>query len=1088
MPLNVRGSDSLYFKTGIDVTGLRTGATKAKGILAGLRSSITKMDVFAALGIGAAYVFARMGKAAYQFSRDFEHSMLEVSTISKMVADNFEGMSQKVINMSKRFPEDAIVLSKALYQIASAGYAGAESFGILEESAKLATAAVTDTFTAADAITSVMNAYREEVDGAAEVSDKLFTIVRLGKTTMSELGPEITMVTGLAAQAGVSFDELSAVIAESVKTLKTPIAMTGIRGMLNAILQEPTDDAKELIETLRSVGFEFSLEAVRSKGFVKFMQELNVATNGNIALLQKLFPNIRGLTGLMSVMTDKGNNLVGTLDEIKKSAGATNDAFTIMSESTANKWKIFENNTKSVLKPLGDWILDWANTQVGSINKIFEEIDRRLAENMKARSKTGEFWEELFGKKALEFKENPPTFMPPGMVLPTIDIEKQLKKIKKTFAELGIEVEGVDYRFRAMFAATGEAKWRIYEGLVNDTAAAMENLGKVTEETAKKTTAPEETGETPAKRYPENAFAFLGTPKIAFAGYKHEIDQFLSDIKTRIDEIDKATTGMKKKEEQKLSDILKDTRKMNQLQLKDYAKYLEEKIKLAEGNVALQITLQKELADVIDKQHEKEIENIRELSNVLGKLGDSISDFDAGLGKMATELSDRLSTISEMAAAPGKWGQVLGILEVASGIGQMFQQIADSGGSSINVMEKLESQLASVNEQIDRQISSIKDLDDIYKAYSKTLNEAATLKNQLLGADVYALSGTYKGGSVSLEDFLKDINMDLDTFLSTMSLLNDQFSFNGEILALTGEEIRALGSDYVDLMETAESLYAQWQADITGTTAESIADSITAGFMDGLDSAQMFGDKFEDIMKTALINTFKRQILLDYLKPFYEEFTTASEGGLTEQEIGVQRGRWITIMGAMSEQWKDMEEFFETVGFDMGDPTKTGLSGAMQGMTEQTAGLLAGQFNAMRMNSVQLNKIIEADTNRHLLAISLKDSIIANHLNEIKTSEWASKGITTQNEKHLSAISLKNSTISNHLNEIKVCGWDSKGILNRMADRADDILIINTQIADNTSYNRHLESIDNKLGGGSSVAKTPEQLAIEQIIRAVGGV
>ena len=233
---DVRGSDSLHWKTGIDTGGLKKDSQSVKGILRGLMGSISAMDVFAAIGFGAALAFKKATKEAYNFARDFEHSMLEVATISTMVENNIEGISDRIVEMSKTLPDTAIGLSKAMYQIASAGYAGAESFNILEESAKLATAAVTDTFTAADAITSVMNAYGDAVSGAAEVSDKLFTIVRLGKTTMKELGPDITTVTGIASQAGITFDELSGIIAESVKTLKTPIAMTGIRGIMNAIL------------------------------------------------------------------------------------------------------------------------------------------------------------------------------------------------------------------------------------------------------------------------------------------------------------------------------------------------------------------------------------------------------------------------------------------------------------------------------------------------------------------------------------------------------------------------------------------------------------------------------------------------------------------------------------------------------------------------------------------------------------------------------------------------------------------------------------------------------------------------------------
>ena len=115
MALNVRGSNSLFWKTGIDNTGLQQGSMKAKGILGGLASSITKMDVFGALAIGAAVVFQKMTRTVYKFSSDFEDAMLEVSTISKMVTNDYEGMSLRIIEMSRIFPEKEVVLTKALY-------------------------------------------------------------------------------------------------------------------------------------------------------------------------------------------------------------------------------------------------------------------------------------------------------------------------------------------------------------------------------------------------------------------------------------------------------------------------------------------------------------------------------------------------------------------------------------------------------------------------------------------------------------------------------------------------------------------------------------------------------------------------------------------------------------------------------------------------------------------------------------------------------------------------------------------------------------------------------------------------------------
>jgi TP901 family phage tail tape measure protein len=364
MALNT--GQSLYWKTKIDNQGLRKGATESKGILRSLSKNITGMDIFAGLGISAAAAFAKMSKEAYDFSKEFESAMLEVQTISEAVQKNYAGISKEIIEMTKTVPENAKNLAKGLYQIVSAGYDGAESMNILRQSAELAVAGVTDTFTAADAITSIMNAYGEAAGNAQNVSDKLFTTVRLGKTSMRELGPEITTVTGLAAQAGLAFDDLMAIIAQGVKTLKTPEMMTAIRGMLTAII-DPSEEAKKVIKDL---GIDFSVAAVKSKGFVQFLKDIMEATDGNIEKMSQLFPNIRGLAGVFSVATEEGEALNKALEAMENSAGATTKAFKTMMDSTENQLAILHNNVMAKLKPLGDSMLSFMNNIARGINDV----------------------------------------------------------------------------------------------------------------------------------------------------------------------------------------------------------------------------------------------------------------------------------------------------------------------------------------------------------------------------------------------------------------------------------------------------------------------------------------------------------------------------------------------------------------------------------------------------------------------------------------------------------------------------------------------------------------------------------------------
>src|SRR5690606_34834995 len=109
--------------------------------------------------------------------------MKEVATISSEVREKFGAFSDELINLAAQGPDDAVALAKAYYQIVSAGYDGAKGLELLRVSSEAATAGITDTQTAADGITTVLNAWGKSFEEAELVADIMFKTVEKGKTT-----------------------------------------------------------------------------------------------------------------------------------------------------------------------------------------------------------------------------------------------------------------------------------------------------------------------------------------------------------------------------------------------------------------------------------------------------------------------------------------------------------------------------------------------------------------------------------------------------------------------------------------------------------------------------------------------------------------------------------------------------------------------------------------------------------------------------------------------------------------------------------------------------------------------------------------
>ena len=321
MPLNVSGEDSLFWRTGLDNTFLGRGITQAQGLLTRFASRVSALDVFAGLAISATVAFGIVARRAFTASKEFETAMREVASISQTVQTNFEAISESVIALSTEVPQTAVELTRALYQIVSAGFDGADALQVLEVSAKGAVAGVTDTATAADGLTTVMNAFRKETFEVGAVADVLFQTVRLGKTTFEELSSTIATVAPLAAASGISFEELAAAIATLTKSgTPTAEAMTQIRAAILSLTTALGDGWQETM-TLQEA-----------------MQELARRAGGSQSALRELTKRVEAMTAVLGLTGE--NTETATLDLIamQNAAGSAGEAFEIMAATTENQF------------------------------------------------------------------------------------------------------------------------------------------------------------------------------------------------------------------------------------------------------------------------------------------------------------------------------------------------------------------------------------------------------------------------------------------------------------------------------------------------------------------------------------------------------------------------------------------------------------------------------------------------------------------------------------------------------------------------------------------------------------------------------
>lgn len=279
-----------------------------------------------AVGAGAVAGFAAKGIADFA---GFQQQMNEVFTLLPGASqETFDRLTADTKNFAKEFgvlPDDVV---PALYQALSAGVPEGNVFDFLEVAQKAAKGGVTDLETAVDGLTSVVNAYGEDVIEASKASDIMFTAVKLGKTNFEELSGSLYNVAPIASSLGVNFESVGAAMADlTAKGTPTSVAATQLKAAFSELGKEGTK-ADTAFRELTGVGFTQFLESEGNLASA-FAAMTQGAEDAGISVLD-MFGSIEAGQAVLSLAGDGGEAFAETLGEMMNSAGATDAAFETM--------------------------------------------------------------------------------------------------------------------------------------------------------------------------------------------------------------------------------------------------------------------------------------------------------------------------------------------------------------------------------------------------------------------------------------------------------------------------------------------------------------------------------------------------------------------------------------------------------------------------------------------------------------------------------------------------------------------------------------------------------------------------------------
>jgi TP901 family phage tail tape measure protein len=377
----VKKTNAELNKTQKATQGIGNAFTKLKGkISSAFSSNIASITAT----LGATALLAQGIRKTITSYKDLDTGLRNVNSIIGVSKEELNGYKDSILDMQATTGATTKELTEGFYQLVSAGVEAKDSMATLEVATRAGIAGLSDTSTAVDGLTTVMNAWKIESDDAERVADIMFQTVKLGKTTFGEIASAISQVAPLSASMGVSFDEISAALATLTKQgTPTGMAITQIRGALIAMNSKLGDGWSNIYT------------------FNEAAQEMVKRAKGSQNELKNMVGRIEGVNGILGVTGANAKMAASDFDSMRGSFGAMNKAFIEQSESIEFKINKLDGAMISLSSTLVDTFAESLTTLIDNFTGGLEILTGKAEQARRrilAQTVTNKDVEEAFIK------------------------------------------------------------------------------------------------------------------------------------------------------------------------------------------------------------------------------------------------------------------------------------------------------------------------------------------------------------------------------------------------------------------------------------------------------------------------------------------------------------------------------------------------------------------------------------------------------------------------------------------------------------------------------------------------------------------
>ena len=312
-----------------------------------------------------------------------------------------------------------------------------------------------------------------------------------------------------------------------------------------------------------------------------------------------------------------------------------------------------------------------------------------------------------------------------------------------------------------------------------------------------------------------------------------------------------------------------------------------------------------------------------------------------GLQKMGVSMDE------ETQAILGDIGGIMdGASQVAQGIatGNPLSVIQGSIGLLSSAFDLFNSRDRKAEKQIKKHQKAIKQLENAYKQLEWQIGKA-------LGGEVY-----------------KNQQAAIRNMKEQQEHLKASWEAEESKKKTDHDRVNDFKEQYAELGRQIEDMIDEISNDLLQTNAKDFAnelgDALVEAFGKGEDAAKAMKTTVNSVLKNLVVNQLKKKFLENQLQGALDKLEKDMGywngddfvfDGLTQAEID----RFKSAVGAASSNFNQALKQYEEIFKDMGlDDTDESLTGAAKGISEESANILAGQMNAIRINQLDANEVL----------------------------------------------------------------------------------------------------------------------------------